>query len=140
MAGGVQDFNKKIIEEFRANQGKVGGQFADAPLLLLTTKGAKSGLSRTNPLAYLRDGDRYVVIASYAGAPTNPPWYYNLLANPKVRVEAGAESFDARAEVVKEPERSTLYQKMAAAMPVFSDYQRKTKRTIPVIALRRSKS
>ncbi|HKC51938.1 MAG TPA: nitroreductase family deazaflavin-dependent oxidoreductase [Myxococcota bacterium] len=137
MAGGVHVFNKKVIEEFRANQGKVGGQFAGATLLLLTTKGAKSGLSRTNPLAYLRDGDRYIVIASFAGAPTNPPWYYNLLANPKVRVEAGAESFDARAEVVKEPERSTLYQRMAAAMPVFSEYQRKTKRSIPVIALRR---
>ena len=137
MAGGVHVFNKKVIEEFRANQGKVGGQFAGATLLLLTTKGAKSGLSRTNPLAYLRDGDRYIVIASFAGAPTNPPWYYNLLANPKVRVEAGAESFDARAEVVKEPERSTLYQRMAAAMPVFSEYQRKTKRIIPVIALRR---
>ncbi len=137
MAGGVHVFNKKVIEEFRANQGKVGGQFAGVTLLLLTTKGAKSGLSRTNPLAYLRDGDRYVIIASFAGAPTNPPWYYNLLANPKVGVEAGAESFDARAEVVKEPERSTLYQRMAAAMPVFSEYQRKTKRSIPVIALRR---
>ena len=138
MAGGIQDFNKKIIDEFRANHGKVGGQFNGMPLLLLTTKGAKSGVSRTNPLAYLRDGDRYVIIASYAGAPTNPPWYHNLLANPNVRVEVGGQSFDARAEVVKEPERSALYQKVEAAMPVFSEYKRKTQRSIPVIALRRT--
>jgi deazaflavin-dependent oxidoreductase (nitroreductase family) len=137
MAGGIQDFNQKIIAEFRANQGKVGGQFKGMPLLLLTTKGAKSGVSRTNPLAYLRDGDRYVIIASYAGAPKNPPWYHNLVASPTVRVEVGAESFDARAEVVKEPERSALYQRVEAAMPVFSEYKRKTQRSIPVIALRR---
>jgi deazaflavin-dependent oxidoreductase (nitroreductase family) len=138
MANGIQDFNKKIIDEFRANQGKVGGQFNGMPILLLTTKGAKSGLSRTNPLAYLSDGDRYVIIASYAGAPKNPPWYHNLAANPKVRVEVGGQSFDAMAEVVKEPERSALYQKVEAAMPVFSEYKRKTQRSIPVIALRRA--
>jgi len=138
MAGGIQGFNKKIIDEFRANQGKVGGQFDGMPLLLLTTKGAKSGATRTNPLAYLRDGDRYVVIASYAGAPKNPPWYHNLVADPNVRVELGGQSFDARAEVVKEPERSALYQKVEAAMPVFSEYKRKTQRVIPVIALRRT--
>ncbi|HTO70067.1 MAG TPA: nitroreductase family deazaflavin-dependent oxidoreductase [Myxococcota bacterium] len=138
MAGGIQGFNKKIIDEFRANQGKVGGQFDGMPLLLLTTKGAKSGATRTNPLAYLRDGDRYVIIASYAGAPKNPPWYHNLVADPNVRVELGGQSFDARAEVVKEPERSALYQKVEAAMPVFSEYKRKTQRVIPVIALRRT--
>lgn len=137
MAGAVQDFNKKIIDEFRANQGRVGGQFNGMPLLLLTTKGAKSGLSRTNPLAYLHDGDRYVIIASFAGAPKNPPWYHNLVAHPNVRVEVGGQSFDARAEVVKEPERSALYQKVEAKMPVFSEYKRKTQRSIPVIALRR---
>jgi deazaflavin-dependent oxidoreductase (nitroreductase family) len=138
MAGGIQDFNKKIIDEFRAHQGKVGGQFNGMPLLLLTTKGAKSGVSRTNPLAYIRDGDRYVIIASYAGAPKNPPWYHNLVAHPSVRLEVGGESFEARAEVVKEPERSALYQKVEAAMPVFSEYKRKTQRSIPVIALRRT--
>jgi deazaflavin-dependent oxidoreductase (nitroreductase family) len=138
MAGGIQDFNKKIIDEFRANQGKVGGQFKGMPLLLLTTKGAKSGVSRTNPLAYLRDGDRWVIIASFAGAPKNPPWYHNLIAHPDVRVEVEGQSFDARAEVVKEPERSALYQKVEAAMPVFSEYKKKTQRTIPVVALRRS--
>jgi deazaflavin-dependent oxidoreductase (nitroreductase family) len=134
---GMQEYNQKIIDEFRVNQGKVGGQFAGAPLLLLTTTGAKSGLTRTNPLAYVRDGDRYVIVASYAGAATNPPWFHNLVAHPNVKVEVGAESFDARAEVLAEPQRSELYRRMEAAMPVFSEYQRKTKRSIPVVALRR---
>lgn len=131
----LQEMNKTIIDEFRAKNGKVSGQFEGAPLLLLTTIGAKSGLSRTNPLVYLTDNDRYVIIASYAGAPANPPWYYNLKANPVVEVEVGDQHFKARAEVLEEPERSNLYQKAASVMPAFSDYQRKTKRTIPVIAL-----
>lgn len=133
----IQDFNKTIIEEFRANKGVVGGQFKGAPLLLLTTVGAKSGRSRINPLAYLADKNRYVIIASYAGAPTSPPWYYNLKANPTVEVEVGAERFKARAEILAEPERTQLYQKMAKVMPVFSEYQKKTTRSIPVIALKR---
>lgn len=133
----LQEMNKAIIEEFRANDGKVGGQFAGAPLLLLTTIGAKSGLSRTNPLVYLTDNDRYVIIASYAGAPTNPPWYYNLVANPDVQVEVDSQRFRARAVVMEEPERFDLYQRAAAAMPVFAEYQGKTSRTIPVIALKR---
>src|SRR5512143_1895290 len=115
----MKEFNDTIIKEFRANGGKVGGQFAGAPLLILTTKGAKSGASRENPLAYLEDKGRYVIIASYAGSPTNPPWYYNLGKTPKVTVEVGKEKFTARAEVVSEPERTKLYQKMAAIMPVF---------------------
>lgn len=133
----LQAFNRSIIEEFRANAGKVGGQFAGAPLLLLTTTGAKSGAKRVNPLAYLADGDRYVIIASYAGADSNPPWYHNLVAHPDVTVEVGAETFAARAEVVREPERTRLYGKMEAVMPAFTEYRQKTKRTIPVIALRR---
>jgi deazaflavin-dependent oxidoreductase (nitroreductase family) len=133
----IQDFNQTIIEEFRANKGVVGGQFKGAPLLLLTTVGAKSGKSRINPLAYLADNDRYVIIASYAGAPANPPWFYNLKANPTVDVEVGAQRFKARAEIVAEPERSKLYEKMTKVMPVFAEYQRKTTRKIPVIALRR---
>lgn len=131
----IQELNKTIIEEFRANDGKVGGQFEGALLLLLTTIGAKSGRSRTNPLVYLTDNDRYVIIASYAGAPTHPPWYYNLKANPGVEVEIGTQRFKARAEILEDPERSNLYQQAASAMPAFSDYQRKTTRTIPVIAL-----
>ena len=133
----MKEFNNTIIKEFRANGGKVSGQFAGAPLLILTTKGAKSGATRENPLAYLVDNDRYVIIASYAGAPTDPPWYYNLVKDPKVTVEVGKEKFTARAEVVSEPDRTKLYQKMASIMPTFSEYEKKTTRKIPVIALRR---
>ena len=133
----MKEFNKSIIEEFRANAGVVGGQFAGAPLLLLTTIGAKTGQTRVNPLAYLADGDRYVIIASFAGAPSNPPWYHNLRANPEVTVEVGSETFSARAQTVAEPERTALYDKMVATMPVFREYQEKTSRTIPVIALER---
>ena len=134
----LQDFNKSIIDEFRANNGVVGGQFAEAPLLLLTTTGAKSGLSRVNPLAYLADKNRHVIIASYAGGPTNPPWYHNLIATPEVYVEVGSDSFRAKAEVLSEPERSELYEKIAEAMPAFAEYQTKTTRIIPVIALSRT--
>jgi deazaflavin-dependent oxidoreductase (nitroreductase family) len=134
----IQDFNKKIIEEFRAKGGRVGGHFEGAPLMLLTTTGAKSGLARTNPLAYIEDGDRIVIIASYAGAPTSPPWYHNLIANPEVGVEVGEEKFPARAEVVSEPERSELYQRMESIMPAFTEYRQKTTRTIPVVALQRT--
>jgi len=131
----IQELNKAIIEDFRANDGKVSGQFEGAPLLLLTTIGAKSRLSRTNPLVYLTDNDRYIIIASYAGAPNNPPWFYNLKSNPDVEVEVGNQRLKARAEILGEPERSDLYQKAASIMPAFSDYQSKTTRTIPVIAL-----
>ena len=131
----MQEFNNTIIAEFRANAGVVGGQFEKVPLLLLTTTGAKSGISRTIPLAYLADGDRQVIFASFAGAPKNPPWYNNLIANPNVGVEVGAQRFEARAEILEEPERTELYEKMAAAVPTFADYQNKTTRTIPVIAL-----
>lgn len=129
------EWNRKIIEEFRANEGKVGGQFANTPLLLLHTTGAKSGLPRINPVAYLNDGERYVVIASKGGAPANPDWYHNLVANPEVSVEVGSEQFKARAEVAEEPERSQLYEKMAVKNPGFAEYQRKTSRVIPVIVL-----
>ncbi len=129
------EWNRKIIEEFRANDGKVGGQFANTPLLLLHTTGAKSGQPRVNPVAYVTDSKRYVVIASKGGAPTNPDWYYNIVANPEVSVEVGSEQFTARAEVAEEPERSQLYEKMAAKNPGFAEYQRKTARVIPVIVL-----
>lgn len=131
----IREMNENVIDEFRKNGGKVGGAMAGAPLLLLTTVGAKSGQARVNPLAYLVDGDRYVIIASYAGSPTNPPWYHNLLAHPRVTVEVGKEKFQADAAVVPEPERTRLYRKMASMMPTFDDYQKKTTRTIPVIAL-----
>ncbi len=133
----MKEFNRAIIEEFRANDGIVGGQFEGASLLILTTKGAKTGLTRENPLAYITDSGRYIVVASFAGAPQNPPWYYNLLANPTVGVEVGSERFNARAEVVEDPERGELYTKMAEKMPAFKEYQQKTDRKIPVVALLR---
>ncbi len=133
----MQEFNKSIIDEFRKNDGIVGGQFAGARLLLLSTTGAKTGLARVNPLAYIADGDRHVIIASYAGAPNNPPWYYNLLANPEVSVEVGSERFTARADVLDEPKRTELFSRMVEMMPVFSEYQSKTARVIPVVALTR---
>src|SRR5688572_1792994 len=105
----MSDWNNAIIEEFRANQGKVGGYFEGADLLLLHTTGAKSGLERVSPVRYFIDGDRYVVIASKAGADTHPAWYYNLLAHPDVSFEVGTEHIPAIATVVPEPERTQLY-------------------------------
>jgi len=133
----MTDWNKAVIEEFRANDGKVGGHFENMDLLLLHTTGAKSGQPRLNPAAYMKDGDRLVVIASKAGAPTNPAWYYNLVAHPNVKVEVGTEEFRANAEVADEPERTKLYDKMATMYPGFEDYRRKTERVIPVITLTR---
>ena len=129
------DWNKAIIEEFRANAGQVGGMFAGRTLLLLHTFGAKSGEERVNPVAYVRDGDRFVIIASKGGAPTNPNWYHNILAHPLVTVEVGTEQFPLFATVESEPERTRLYNLMVAMMPGFAEYQRKTKRVIPVITL-----
>jgi deazaflavin-dependent oxidoreductase (nitroreductase family) len=131
------DWNKAIIDEFRANGGQVGGRFAGRTLLLLHTIGAKSGQERINPVAYVADGDRLVIIASKAGAPTNPDWYYNLLANPLVTVEVGTETFQVRAVVAAEPERTRLYAKMVEMMPGFAEYQQKTTRIIPVVVLTR---
>jgi len=131
------NWNKAIIDEFRANAGKVGGPFAGRTLLLLHTIGAKSGQERVNPVAYIADGDRLVIIASKGGAPTNPDWYHNIVANPLVTVEVGTEKFQVRATVSAEPERTRLYNQMIAMMPGFAEYLRKTKRIIPVIILRR---
>ena len=131
------NWNQAIIEEFRANSGKVGGGFAGKNLLLLHTIGAKSGQERVNPVAYVADGDRLVIIASKGGAPTNPGWYYNLLAHPLVTVEVGEERFNVQASVTSEPERSRLYSKMVEMMPGFAEYQQKTTRVIPVIILTR---
>jgi deazaflavin-dependent oxidoreductase (nitroreductase family) len=131
----VNDRNLTIIDEFRANEGRVGGRFEGKALLLLHTKGAKSQQERVNPLAYVKDGNRYVVIASKGGAPTHPDWYYNILANPLVTVEVGREKFQAHAVVSQEPERTRLYDQMVAVMPGFDNYRRKTNRVIPVIVL-----
>ena len=133
----MNDWNKAVIEEFRANAGKVGGHFANQTLLLLHTTGAKSGQERINPVVCLRDDDRYVIFASKAGAPTNPDWYHNLVANPIVGVEVGSEHFSARATVAAEPERTNLFNRIATASPGFAEYQRNTTRIIPVVILKR---
>jgi deazaflavin-dependent oxidoreductase (nitroreductase family) len=133
--GNPNDWNKTIIEELRANGGKVGGMFAGRTLLLLHTSGAKSGEPRINPVAYVKDGDRFVIVASKAGAPTNPDWYYNLVAHPDVTVEVGTEHLQVHATVAAEPERTRLYQQMVAMMPGFAEYEQKTTRKIPVIIL-----
>jgi deazaflavin-dependent oxidoreductase (nitroreductase family) len=129
------DWNRKVIGEFRANEGKVGGMFEGKTLLLLHTIGAKSRQERINPVAYVRDGERFVVIASKGGAPTNPDWYYNIVAGPDLTVEVGTETLRVHATVAEESERTRLYNKMVEMMPGFEDYRRKTTRKIPVIML-----
>ena len=132
----INDYNKPIIDEFRANSGKVGGRFEGRTLLLLHTQGAKSGQERVNPTAYVKDGNNLIIIASKGGAPTNPNWYYNILAHPMVTVEVGTDKFQARAKVAdEEPERTRLYDKMVEMMPGFDEYRHKTTRKIPVIVL-----
>lgn len=133
----LNDFNQRVITEFRANQGKVGGQMAGMPLMLLTTTGAKSGRSLTKPLAYTTDGDRIVLIASFAGSPHNPAWFTNLVANPVVTVELGSERFQAKAVITSGEERQRLFNRQAQKMPIFNDYQKKTTRQIPVVVLER---
>ena len=132
------EMNKKIIEEFRSNEGKVGGFFEDKQLLLLHTIGAKSGQPRINPAVYITDDERLVVLASKGGAPTNPDWYFNLVANPEVSVEVGPEQFQAQATIATEPERTKLFKQMAAEIPEFAEYEQKAvPRIIPVIILTR---
>jgi deazaflavin-dependent oxidoreductase (nitroreductase family) len=129
------EYNRKLIEDFRANKG--AGPFAGRPLLLLTTTGAKSGLRRTTPMMYVPDGDRLLVIASNAGAPAHPDWYHNLLAHPEVAVEVGADTFGARAVVLEGTERQQLWDRIVASYPFFIEHQAKITREIPVIALER---
>lgn len=133
----LNERNKRIIDEFRANEGRVGGPFEGKDLLLLHTLGAKSQQERINPVACIKDGERFAVIASKGGAPTNPDWYYNVVANPQVTVEVGTEKFQAKATVAEEPDRSRLYEKMVEVMPGFDGYRRGTTRIIPVIVLER---
>ena len=133
----MSDFDENVINEFRANGGKVGGRFEGARMMLLTTTGAKSGEARTKPVVYTTDGDRFVVIASKGGAPTNPDWFHNLLADPEVILEVGGERFPARATVTSGEERRRLYDAQAALMPGFAEYAQKTTREIPVVVLDR---
>ena len=131
----INERNQRTIDEFHANEGKVGGRFEGKTLLILHTIGAKTGKERIKPVAYVRDGEQYVVIASKGGAPTNPDWYHNILAHPRLTVEVGTETFQADAKVAEEPERTQLYNKMVEMMPGFDDYRRKTERVIPVFKL-----
>src|SRR5215213_3269572 len=128
------EFNRQLMEEFRANGGKVSGMFAGAPLLLLTTTGARSGQPRVVPLVYTTDNGRVVVIASKGGSPTHPDWFHNLRADPEVTVELGTETFRARATIATGAERQRLFDQM----PNFAEYQRNTARQLPVIVLERT--
>ncbi len=129
------DWNSKIIEEFRASGGKVGGAFEGAPLLLLHTTGARTGQERVNPVMYRRVGDNYAVFASKAGAPSNPDWYHNLVANPAVRAEIGTQTIDLTARVADSAEREQIWAAQKAEYAGFADYEQKTTRQIPVVIL-----
>jgi deazaflavin-dependent oxidoreductase (nitroreductase family) len=129
------NFNRRNIEEFRANHGRVGGQFEGAPVLLLHSIGARSGEERVTPMMYLADDDRYLVFASAAGADKNPAWYHNLVANPDVSIEVGDGSVDVHAVELQSAERDAKYAVQAERYPGFAEYERKTTRTIPVLAL-----
>jgi deazaflavin-dependent oxidoreductase (nitroreductase family) len=132
------DFNRNLVADMRANKGKpTSGPFLGREVLILGTKGAKSGEARETPLVYTRDGDRYVIVASKGGAPTNPAWYHNLRTHPEVTVEVGEEKFKARAKVVDGDDYERLYQHHAGINPGFHDYRKRTPRKIPVVVLER---
>jgi len=131
----MADFNDAIIAEFRANEGRVGGMFEGMPLLLLHHTGARSGQARVNPLAYQADGDRYVIFASKAGAPTNPDWFHNLRAHPHVTIEVGTDTIDVVASEASGEERDRLYRTQAERHSAFAEYAQRTERVIPVIVL-----
>ena len=131
----MKSFNQQIIDEFRANGGKVGGGFEGRPMILLTIKGRKSGQERTTPLVYLPQGDRVFVFASKGGAPEDPDWYKNLVANPDVTVELGDDTYAARAVVITGPERDELFARQMAEAEQFRTYQMNTDRVIPVVEL-----
>lgn len=136
--GFLNDFNEQIIAEFRANDGKVGGQFEGANLLLLHTTGAKSGQPRVSPLAYFRIDGKLIIIGSFAGAPVSPAWVHNLRANPQARVEVGTDTFDVAAHELPADERAALFDKVTAVAPGFAEYQAKTTRVIPLFELNRT--
>jgi deazaflavin-dependent oxidoreductase (nitroreductase family) len=135
MSSSPADFNAQIIEEFRANEGRVGGPFEGLPLLLLHHTGAKSGERRVNPLAYLADAGRYVIFASKGGAPTHPGWYHNLRAHPEVAIEVGTETIDVLASEAAGEERERLFRTQAERVPQFAEYEKKAARVIPVMVL-----
>jgi deazaflavin-dependent oxidoreductase (nitroreductase family) len=132
-----QRYNELLIEQFRSNAGKVTGQFAELPVLLLKTIGAKTRATRTHPLVYFDDGDRYIVVASNAGASTNPAWYHNLLATPRATVELPTESFDVQALIPEGREREHLFQRVVDRFPIYANYQQRTGRRIPIVVFER---
>jgi deazaflavin-dependent oxidoreductase (nitroreductase family) len=132
------DWNRRVIEEFRANEGKVGGQFEGANLLLLHTTGARSGQERINPLAYQQVGGDYAVFGSKGGAPTNPDWYRNLIAHPGVTVEVGTETFQGTARVLEGDEREQVWSRQKEHAPGFAEYEQRTSRQIPVVLISRT--
>jgi deazaflavin-dependent oxidoreductase (nitroreductase family) len=131
----MNEFNRQIIDEFHANGGVVGGPFEGAPMILIHHRGAKSGTEYTSPLVYTRDGDNYVIIASKGGAPEDPQWFRNVVANPEITVEVGTETFPVQARVAEGDERTRLYDAQAEAMPNFAEYAKATTRQIPVVVL-----
>ena len=138
MSSTYNDFNRSLIKDFREHGGKAtSGPFKGRDLIIITTKGAKSGEKRESPLVYTRDGDKYVIVASKGGAPTNPNWYHNLVAHPEVTVEVGDEKFKARARTAGDDQYERLYQNHARNMPAFNEYRQRTTRKIPVVILER---
>jgi deazaflavin-dependent oxidoreductase (nitroreductase family) len=131
------DFNRAVVDEFRANAGKVGGPFEGATIVLLHTTGAKSGKKRMSPLAYLTVGDKMLIVGSYAGAPKNPAWVHNLRANPSAHIEVGTESYDVTVRELPDDERDVVYPKLVEIAPTFGEYQAKTTRTIPLFEVTR---
>jgi deazaflavin-dependent oxidoreductase (nitroreductase family) len=131
----MSEWNDKVIAEFRANQGRVGGAFEGAPLLLLHSTGAKSGQERVNPMMYQAVANGFAVFASKAGADTNPDWYHNLKAHPEARIEVGTETHDVTARVLDAKEREPIWEEQKARYPGFADYETKTERVIPVVML-----
>jgi deazaflavin-dependent oxidoreductase (nitroreductase family) len=135
--GALDDFNRNIVEEFRANGGVVGGPFEGGTLLLLHTTGAKSGQPRLSPLAYLTIGDKMLIVGSYAGAPRDPAWVHNLRANPRARIEVGTDEYDVDVRELSPAERDAAYPRIIEIAPVFADYQANTTRQIPLFELTR---
>jgi deazaflavin-dependent oxidoreductase (nitroreductase family) len=133
----ANDWNRQIIDDFRANNGQVGGMFEGRPLLLLHSTGARSGRERVHPLMYQPLGRDLAVFASKAGAPTNPDWYHNLVANPRAQVEVGGETLDVTARVAESAERDEIWTRQKEQYPFFAEYEQKTSQTIPVVVLDR---
>src|SRR5579884_3669676 len=135
MATDRSDWNQRIIDEFRANEGRVGGNFEGAPMILIHHRGAKSGVERVNPIMYQPIDGGFAIFASKGGAPTNPDWYYNLVANPETTVEVGTETIPVRARVAHGDARERIWEKQKRDYPGFAEYERNTTREIPVVIL-----